>query len=111
MATLCGARCRVGPKQIADSANPLKLLRSNRCKRAVVPGRNRCYLHGGYSTGPRTAEGMQRMIERSTAGRLGGWKQKSRKASGKFTLQAKSARAAVTQRIMAAVEARQQRSL
>jgi hypothetical protein len=105
MAQLCGAKCR----QSRLIATSLEQLRRNRCKRAVVPGRNRCYLHGGYSTGPRTAEGMQRVIERSTAGRRKGWKLKNpRKASGKHTLQAKLTRKAVRLRILSAVAARQQ---
>src|SRR5262245_32150156 len=34
-----------------------------RCERWAVKGRRRCHLHGGYSTGPRTVEGMRRLIK------------------------------------------------
>lgn len=61
LAAVCGAKCRVGPKQIAKAAaaGPKaleKLLKRTYCQRAPVPGRTRCHLHGGYSTGPITAE-------------------------------------------------------
>ncbi|MBM4419816.1 MAG: hypothetical protein FJ033_16145 [Chloroflexi bacterium] len=35
------------------------------CRAPVVPGRARCKLHGGRSTGPRTAEGRMRGAEAS----------------------------------------------
>ena len=41
---LCGARTRQG----------------HPCRRAALRGRRRCRLHGGLSTGPRTAEGLER---------------------------------------------------
>lgn len=31
------------------------------CQRRKVPGRNRCHLHGGRSTGPRTPDGKARV--------------------------------------------------
>lgn len=31
------------------------------CKRNPVPGRTRCHLHGGLSTGPKTSEGLARV--------------------------------------------------
>jgi hypothetical protein len=31
------------------------------CKNKVVPGKHRCNLHGGLSTGPKTAEGKARI--------------------------------------------------
>ncbi len=40
----CGARTRQG----------------HPCRRAALRGRRRCRLHGGLSTGPRTAEGLAR---------------------------------------------------
>ena len=33
------------------------------CRMLSVPGRRRCKLHGGLSTGPRTAEGRERIAE------------------------------------------------
>jgi len=41
---LCGARTRQG----------------HPCRRPALRGRRRCRLHGGLSTGPRTAEGLAR---------------------------------------------------
>jgi hypothetical protein len=38
------------------------------CKHVVVPGRNRCYRHGGKSTGPQTPEGRQRTNDAARAG-------------------------------------------
>ncbi|MBB42995.1 MAG: hypothetical protein CMM44_04435 [Rhodospirillaceae bacterium] len=32
------------------------------CQNPVVTGRNRCRMHGGKSTGPRTAEGRVKII-------------------------------------------------
>ncbi len=43
----CGAKCRTGKP----------------CKAPVVHGRNRCRMHGGLSTGPRTWEGIMRIVE------------------------------------------------
>jgi DNA-binding XRE family transcriptional regulator len=43
----CGARTRKGQP----------------CRMLSVPGRRRCKLHGGMSTGPRTAEGRARIAE------------------------------------------------
>lgn len=40
----CGARCQDG----------------HACRGPVVPGRTRCYHHGGLTTGPRTPEGLAR---------------------------------------------------
>jgi hypothetical protein len=41
---------------------------TKRCRKPVVAGRNRCRLHGGLSTGPRTAEGMATGIAAMRAG-------------------------------------------
>ena len=43
----CGAVCRTGEP----------------CKRRVVQGKRRCRIHGGLSTGPKTAEGRERIAE------------------------------------------------
>ena len=36
------------------------------CQNPVVTGRNRCRMHGGASTGPRTAEGKARVAAANT---------------------------------------------
>jgi hypothetical protein len=36
---------------------------SQPCRMKKVPGKNRCRLHGGLSTGPRTAEGRAAIAE------------------------------------------------
>jgi hypothetical protein len=43
----CGARTRQG----------------GQCQAKVVKGKNRCRLHGGLSTGPKTAQGKARIIK------------------------------------------------
>jgi hypothetical protein len=43
--TECGAKCRDG----------------HPCRRQKLPGKKRCKLHGGASTGPKTAEGRKRI--------------------------------------------------
>lgn len=35
----------------------------HKCKARVVPGRTRCRMHGGLSTGPKTEEGRERIRE------------------------------------------------
>jgi len=37
-----------------------------RCKAPAVSGKTKCRMHGGASTGPRTAEGRQRCAEAKT---------------------------------------------
>jgi hypothetical protein len=48
----CGARTRAGGS----------------CKAPVVRGKSRCRMHGGLSTGPRTAEGKARTLAALKAG-------------------------------------------
>ena len=43
-----------------------KTRRSMSCQKAALKGRNRCRLHGGCSTGPRTPEGKARSIAAHT---------------------------------------------
>jgi hypothetical protein len=42
---------------------------SGRCRNWPVRGKKRCRLHGGLSTGPRTAEGKARTVAAMVAGR------------------------------------------
>ena len=44
---ICGARTRKGTP----------------CKARAVPGKKRCRFHGGFSTGPKTPEGRERIAE------------------------------------------------
>ncbi len=62
---LCGARTR--------QARP--------CRRPALRGRRRCRLHGGLSTGPRTAEGLERC-------------RRARWIHGRYSREAQEARAA-----------------
>jgi hypothetical protein len=40
------------------------------CRQWPLPGKRRCWWHGGASTGPRTAEGKARCVAGMRAGRL-----------------------------------------
>jgi hypothetical protein len=53
----CGAKTRQGSS----------------CLIKAEPGRLRCRLHGGLSTGPRTPEGRKRIAEASRARMLAHW--------------------------------------
>ena len=53
-ATWPGQRCRA------------KTRKGTPCQNPVVTGRNRCRMHGGKSTGPRTAEGKARVAAAHT---------------------------------------------
>ncbi|HLK60944.1 MAG TPA: HGGxSTG domain-containing protein [Chthonomonadaceae bacterium] len=43
------------------------------CEAPVVPGKNRCRMHGGLSTGPRTPEGRAKIAESNTRRRVERW--------------------------------------
>ena len=43
-----------------------KTRRGNRCQKPALKEKTRCQLHGGKSTGPRTAEGKARVIAANT---------------------------------------------
>ena len=43
-----------------------KTRRGTLCQNPAIKGRNRCKLHGGRSTGPRTAEGKARVAAAHT---------------------------------------------
>jgi hypothetical protein len=58
MVQLCGAKIRITARRLAkaEAIGPeavAALLRRNTCRNHPVPGRTRCRLHGGWSTGPR----------------------------------------------------------
>ncbi len=40
-----------------------KTRRGTPCQKAALKGKARCRLHGGLSTGPRTPEGKQRVVD------------------------------------------------
>ena len=61
----CGAKCRISAQGLAaaERAGPdhvAALLRRSFCKRRPVPGKKRCKLHGGNSTGAKTAAGLEK---------------------------------------------------
>jgi hypothetical protein len=70
----CDARIKHNPAALerARRAGPAalhKYMRRDRCRNWALPGNNRCRLHGGHSTGPRTAEGKARTVAAMNAGR------------------------------------------
>jgi len=69
-----GAKCkRMADLGLAGDGSPLRrkdrpccgarTRKGSPCQARVVPGKQRCGLHGGASTGPRTAEGKARVAE------------------------------------------------
>ncbi len=56
----CGAKTRAGGRCKAPAAWD---------RRKDVPRNGRCRLHGGLSTGPKTAEGLRRTLAALRAGR------------------------------------------
>jgi hypothetical protein len=54
---------RAGPAALRE------YLHRHRCRNWALPGSNRCRLHGGHSTGPRTFEGKSRTIAAMNEGR------------------------------------------
>ena len=66
---LCGAKTKNG----------------GHCQKPKMKGKNRCRLHGGLSTGPRTKEGMDRMRRSKTKhGRFAGPDHPDLKGHGKL---------------------------
>ena len=51
---------RFGPKRPVDRCNA-RTRRGTACQKPPMKGKKRCRLHGGLSTGPRTAEGKKRI--------------------------------------------------
>jgi hypothetical protein len=64
----CGARAK---HKTAHAAGKLRGLNPF-CRRWAVPGKQRCRLHGGLSTGPQTPEGKARIIAISVPAMLEG---------------------------------------
>jgi hypothetical protein len=82
----CDARTKHNPAALdrAKRTGPgelRKYLNRHRCRNWALPGSKRCRLHGGHSTGPRTAEGKARTIAAMNEGRAR-WLAE-RKAEGK----------------------------
>ena len=50
------------PKELLPSCGA-KTRSGSLCELPVHPGKSKCRLHGGASTGPKTAEGRQRIAE------------------------------------------------
>jgi hypothetical protein len=70
----CGAKCRKGAP----------------CKLWPMVGRKRCRMHGGCSTGPKTPEGLARIIAaRTIHGRRSKEAKESRRQTRQFIREAK----------------------
>ncbi|MEX5579145.1 HGGxSTG domain-containing protein [Pseudophaeobacter sp. A-200-2] len=73
LACLAGACRDLQALGLCDDGTPLptaarprcgaKNRKGSHCKLPVEPGKRRCRLHGGASTGPKTAEGRARIAE------------------------------------------------
>ena len=62
-----------------------KTRRGTPCQKPAITGKGRCQLHGGRSTGPKTAEGLKRLAELNT---VHGQRTKERRAEAKALAQA-----------------------
>ena len=62
-------RCDAWSKHTAARAAGKSRGISWRCRKWAVPGKTRCYLHGGRSTGPRTPEGKAASLAARLEGR------------------------------------------
>ena len=62
-----------------------KTRRGTLCQKPAIKGKGRCQLHGGRSTGPKTAEGLKRLAELNT---VHGQRTKERRAEAKALAQA-----------------------
>ena len=61
-----------------------KTRRGTPCQKPAITGKSRCQLHGGRSTGPKTAEGLKRLAELNT---VHGQRTKERRAEAKALAQ------------------------
>jgi hypothetical protein len=61
----CDARAKHTKARAAGKLRGLSVF----CRRWAVPGKTRCHLHGGKSTGPRTPEGKARTLAAMLEGR------------------------------------------
>ena len=57
---ICVDTC-FGPKRPVDRCNA-RTRRGTECQKNPMKGKKRCRIHGGASTGPRTAEGRARIV-------------------------------------------------
>ena len=62
-----------------------KTRRGTPCQKPAITGKGRCQLHGGRSTGPKTAKGLKRLAELNT---VHGQRTKERRAEAKALAQA-----------------------
>ena len=88
----CDARVK---NPIKIGKNGVRVARSPFC-RAWAMENGRCRVHGGASTGPRTAEGKARVVAAMVAGRCA-WVERQRAAGGRFTAGRKTGSAWVTE--------------
>lgn len=56
-------RARHGVLEKKDRKCGANTRKSTKCRAQALPGKARCKLHGGLSTGPKTAQGRKRIIE------------------------------------------------
>ena len=63
-----------------------KTRRGTPCQKPAITGKGRCQLHGGRSTGPKTAEGLKKLAELNT---VHGQRTKDRRAEAKALATAK----------------------
>lgn len=75
----CGARNKSYGKHVVRGDRP----GNPRCQRWAVPGRARCFLHGGWSTGAKTVEGKARQIAAMVDGRRR-WAERMKAEGKKF---------------------------
>ncbi|MGD1035782.1 MAG: HGGxSTG domain-containing protein [Roseiarcus sp.] len=78
-------------------------IRSPRCRRWALAGKNRCRLHGGLSTGPKTEEGKARVISAMVEGRRA-WAERMKAEGKKFPGGRKSGSKWITPRMRAREE-------
>ena len=66
------------PMEDVQNANPIcgaKTRSGEPCSKFPIKGKRRCRLHGGLSSGPKTAEGRARISAANTKhGRYKGWR-------------------------------------
>lgn len=74
---------RPKPKAPAPQTCDAKTRQGHPCRNKPMPGKRRCKFHGGMSTGPRTAEGREKLSRLMRERRA---RERQRKTSGGLTL-------------------------